>query len=118
MRKFETEPPTNGTVMIDKVNEAESSEVPKPIVMQKKANPKSPYTIDGILVIVVIVVRKSAESQVGLAYSLRKTPMRTPTGTEKTATNDINKSDPTMAGKIPPCVMPWLGNSVKKVGLK
>jgi len=53
-------------------------------------------------------------SMEGLAYSFRYTAQATPNGTAKTVVINVNKIVPTMAGNIPPFVIPFVGYSYMK----
>lgn len=49
----------------------------------------------------------------GLAYSFRYMAQATPKGTENRVVIKVSRTVPIMAGKIPPCVIPFVGKENK-----
>ncbi len=87
---------------------------PKPRRLTKNAIPKSPKTIDGMPErLLVIILMKLTSAPLG-AYSFIYMPLMTPTGKAKSALPSIRQRVPTIAGIMPPAVIPSVGASVRK----
>jgi hypothetical protein len=103
--------------MVDSAKEAESRDVPKPNLTEKKARPKTPYTIEGTLFMVPASDFKNIEILLG-ANSLRNIVPIRPTGTDMAKTKPISINEPMSIGNIPPSLIARCGHAVKKPGLK
>jgi hypothetical protein len=53
-------------------------------------------------------------SVLGRAYSFRYIAQATPNGTEKTVVIRVSNTVPTIAGNMPPWVIPWVGKDEMK----
>ena len=87
-----------------------TASIPLPTVAMKKPRPKSPNTMEGMPARFAMQARtRRARSERDDAYSVRYTAVATPAGMAAMVISNVSATVPTMAGKMPPAVIPWRG---------
>ena len=98
-----------GSVMTPSVSPPARMDVPRLRKSTNAPRPNSACTMDGTPARFTMAKSTTRASVDSPAYSDRYMPASTPTGTAKSSDTPTSHSVPTMAGRMPPLVMPEVG---------
>jgi hypothetical protein len=107
----------HGSVMRPRVKPADKIQVPRFIICTNRITPKRPNTIEGTPDRFRMDMRMILFRIPSFAYSFKYMAHPMPSGMDDTAVITVTRKVPTIAGSMPPSVMPFLGIVVRKLQL-